>query len=646
MLGKLSSIQWGALFSLIFFGLSSQGLSRPRFQGRDLSGLNRTFNSQFARDFFEAPDFDPGFSTLNSQFIDPRFAQFPDFFQNRAQQGRFFDNRFQFQGRNNSVFFDNSPFNNQFQNFNNRNTIEFFADAQEVKGFSKLLRRGNQTLGQLASGEQISLFVDRNGNLVDRFGLRVSDRDPDITRQFQAFALQNRDNFQGGQRNAVDRFLGATGGFSDGRMTIDLAALSLRAKEVDEAGTEASDLPPGTNRVQAGLAALNFFLNTIQNRCLVRVFPEQVSGDGTVTLDFTTFRDANGNFCFNGTTISLMKSSDEKDRCNNGKIRIGELINTMMQPQNYELAQGTKGLTRAEVSALFGVSEKKVGTFGNKLLVGATRDGRKTSGVVGGPQRVLERQNTFNLPGRVCYRSLDFADVHEGGAGAQARSVEDSGILFTHEAEEWLCIGANGFLVTFLFDQNGNPLPEAPGSIASSLGALKPAVRNVMSCLDCHHTGFLGGNPNDYKEEQKGKIRIGNVPTVFTGPNGQQLTHGDFFTTNQQYNAVAQQDSNLFIEAQKRSGSYLPLANGTPEKLIPSVIHANQKDVVTAAVMSRELGVSESVAKTLLGNRKGMPRFEFENHFCEYKAQSGTVARNIAEKARKAASGTPAHKSK
>ena len=647
MTRRVSIKKWSALLALVLLGQASEVSARPRSSFRGPSNVDRNF-SQFFGNFFDEPGFDPGFSTLSSQFFfDPRLGQSQNFFGNRAQQARFFNgSQFQFRGRSNPFLFNNSPFINQFQSVQARNGFEFFADAQEVPGFSKLRRRGNQTIGQLSSGAQVSLFVDRNGNLVDRFGNRVSDRDPDITRQFQAFAIQNRNQFQGGQRNAVDRFLAASGGFSDGRMTIDLAAISLDKLGQNEFDTSISDLPPGTNRVQAGLAALNFFLNTIQTRCLVRIFPQQVSGDGTVTLDFSTFRDANGNFCFNGTTLSLMKNSDEKDRCNNGKIRIGELINTMMQPKNYELAQGTKDLNRAQVSQLLGVSDNKLGTFGNKLLVGSSQDtGKKTSGVVGGTQRVLERQDTFNLPGRMCYRSLDFLDAHEGGAGAKARSVEDSGILFSHEAEEWLCIGANGFLVTFLFNQNGTALPEAPGTIASSKRLLAPAVRNVVSCLDCHNKGFIGGNPRDYKEEQKGRIRIGNQATVFTGPNGQNLTHGDFFTTNSQYNAVAQRDSNLFVEAQKRSGSYLPLPNGDPKPLIPSVMHANQLQAVTAQVMARELRVSESIAKTLLGSRKGMSRTEFENHFCEFKAKSSDVAKNIQEKARKAAS-SETHQSK
>ncbi|NBX81686.1 hypothetical protein EBQ90_01150 [bacterium] len=534
---------------------------------------------------------------------------------------------------------------NQFNQFNQFNPffindefaslrgqgIEFFGDAREVAGFNKILRRGNQTLARLANGEQVSLSVDRNGNLVDRFGRRISDRDPDAARQAQIFFLQNRDKlFQGNQRDAVDRFLFASGGFGDGRMTIDLASFSLPVVP-DSAGNIQSDLPPGTNRVKAGLAALNFLLNTIQNRCLVRIFEQQVSG-GTVTLDFNTFRDANGNPCFNGVTISLLKTSDEKDRCNQGKIRINEMINTMMNPTNYNIAQGVAGLNRTQISDVLGVAENKLATFGNKLLVGTSLErGDKQSRVVGGDHRVIEVQNTANMPGRTCYRSLDFLDLHEGGAGTDARNVYKSGILFTHEAEEWLCIGANGFLVTFLFNQNGDLLGEAPGSIASSSGLLRPAVRNVASCLDCHASGFLGGRPNLY-EEQKNRIQVANQNTVFIGPNGQPLKHGDFFTTNTQYRARAVADSNLFVEAQKRSGSYLPKdgKNGPPVQLIPAAMEA-RKQVVRPSVMARELGVSESVAKALLGGRESVDRTEFESRFCDYKGAGDSVARSFSQ---------------
>ncbi|MFM8269821.1 MAG: hypothetical protein ACKN9V_06485, partial [Pseudomonadota bacterium] len=500
------------------------------------------------------------------------------------------------------------------QAFLNNQLGQFGNGAKTIAGFSKLLKLGNQTLGQLVTGEQIALQVDGNGNLVDQTGRRVAARDPDIARQFQSFALLNRDKLQGNQRNAVDRFLLASGGISDGRMTIDLAAFSLRPRGAGPAGAEQSDLPPGVNRIKAGLAALNFLLNSLQNQCLIRIFENQVDyASGTLTMDFSSFRDQNGNQCLSGLTLSLMEAADEKDRCNGGKIRINELINTMMQPNFYAAAQGFSGLNQSEIADRFGVNVSKFATFGNKLLVGTqVGDGKDQSNVVGGPQRVLERQNTLNVPGRFCYRSLDFKDVHEGGAGTTSRSVEESGILFTHEAEEWLCIGTNGFLVTFLFNADGTLLDEAPASVASSYKNLRPAVRNGASCLDCHHTGFLGGSST--YEEQKQKIRLLNQPTEVRGPDGRRLTHGDFFTTNQPYYAQGQQDSNVFVQSQIASGSYLPdpANQGKPIPLIPESMHV-WNDPVTEAVMARELGVSPVIARSILGGRAAIPRLDFES---------------------------------
>jgi len=521
-------------------------------------------------------------------------------------------------------------------------TSQAFVNAQfgngsvEIKGFSRLVKNGNQTLGRLANGQEIALFVDGNGNLVDGGGRRVSARDPEIVRQFQAFALQNRDQFQGNQRNAIDRFLLASGGISDGRMTIDLASLSLVPRGADAAGKVKSDLPTGVNRTKAGLAALNFLLNTLQNRCLIKIFENQVDyASGTVTMDFSSFRDQNGNQCLNGLTLSLMETADEKDRCNGGRIRINELINTMMQPGIYAKAQGYNGLTKDQVADIFGVQNDKRATFGNKLLIGTqVSDGKKESGVVGGPQRVLERQNTLNVPGRFCYRSLDFKDIHEGGAGSASRSVEESGILFSHEAEEWLCIGANGFLVTFLFNADGTQLEGAPASIASSYQNLSPEVRNGASCLDCHNKGFLGGRP--FYEEQKQKIRPLNLGTSVFGPNGRELTHGDFFTTNQPYRAQADQDSNVFLTAQIQSGSYLPDPDkkGEPIPLIPESMEVLRRPV-TEEVMARELGVSPAIAKSILGGRDSISRHDFEVRFCEYKALAGNIGNAAIEQARK-----------
>jgi|688.fasta_scaffold131850_3 hypothetical protein len=526
--------------------------------------------------------------------------------------------------RSNSAF--NSAFNNGFnsRSFGSGNRFEFFNDAKEIAGFSRLLQRGNQLLGQTSAGDHIRLFIDGRGNLVDRTGRRVSNRDPRIVREAQDFFLTNRNKFQGNARDQIDRFLFASGGFGDGRITIDLASFSLPEKKGPNDKLK-SDLPNGANRIQAGLAALNFLLNTIQNRCLIRVFENQVDfGSGTVSLNFSTFRDAEGNPCFNAETLGFMETSDANSRCNQGKIRVNELINTMMDAPKYNAAQGIAGLNRTQISAVLGVAENKVETFGNKLLVGTSLEkGSKESGVVGGDQRVLERQATLNIPGRVCYRSLDFKDVHEGGEGALARSVEERGILFSHEAEEWLCLGANGFLVTFLFNANGDLLDEAPGSIASAPGRLlSPAVRNGASCLDCHASGFLGGNPQVY-DEQKNRIKVLNQPTIFQNPNGGQLTHGDFFITNQEYDSQRRQDSNLFVAAQKRSGSFLPDEKGKPIPLVPAAMEA-RREPVSSKVLARELGIPESTALQLLGGRTGLSRTEFENNYCQYK-QAGVA---------------------
>ena len=516
----------------------------------------------------------------------------------------------------------------------------FGSGAEPIAGFSKLLKFGNQTFGQLVTGSQISLLVDGNGNLVDQRGRRVAALDPEIERQFKNFALLNRDKVQGNQRNAFDRFLLASGAVSDGKMTIDLASFSLKSRGAQAAGKELSDLPPGVNRMKAGLAALNFLLNSLQNRCLIRIFENQVDyASGTVSIDFSTFRDPNGNQCLNGLTLSLMEQADDKAKCNGGKLRINELINSMMQPNVYAVAHGINGLNKQQVADVFGVQTDQRATFGNKLLVGTkVGDGKKESGVVGGPQRVLERQEAFNLPGRFCYRSLDFKDVHEGGAGTDARSVEASGILFAHEAEEWLCVGANGFMVTFLFNADGTLLEEAPASIASTYGKLAPAVRNGASCLDCHRSGFLAGKPGRY-EEQKQKIRLLNQPTEIIGPDGRALTHGDFFTTNQPYYAQAQQDSNLFLSAQVQSGSYLPDLNGEPIALIPESMEA-WRSPVTEAVIARELGVSPLIARSILGGRESIPRFDFDNRFCEYKAAGEQIGKVALDEARKRAGAT------
>jgi hypothetical protein len=198
-------------------------------------------------------------------------------------------------------------------------------------------------------------------------------------------------------------------------------------------------------------------------------------------------------------------------------------------------------------------------------------------------------------------------------------------------------LGANGFMVTFLFDANGTLLGEAPGSIASAPNrTLRPAVRNVASCLDCHAEGFLGGSGK--YTEQKGKIKVANQQLVGrVGSGGRPLTHGDYFTTNNQYAAVAQQDSNVFVQSQKASGSYLyDPETKKPVPVIPASMEAHRSSV-NPRVMARELGIPESTAIALLGNRAGISRGQFDAEFCQWKEASSNFTKAQADSTRKAA---------
>lgn len=185
-------------------------------------------------------------------------------------------------------------------------------------------------------------------------------------------------------------------------------------------------------------------------------------------------------------------------------------------------------------------------------------------------------------------------------------------------------MGANGFLFTLLFNQEGKLLTEAPASIASSKRPGSPAIRSPMSCLDCHNQGFLGGGQNpDYKyTEQKFKIQNLNEPTLFTNPfTGQRLTHGDYFVTNGTYSGWASGDSKIFQDAQAATGSVFE-KDGKRLALVPDAIRT-RTEPVSADVAARELGISHDAAIALIGE-KDIPRTDFESKYCNLRRSSNS----------------------
>jgi len=485
--------------------------------------------------------------------------------------------------------FNNRNFNDQF--FNNQingNGVE------EVAGFSNLLKNGNNLIERNSRGEVRRLAIDGAGNL-------IGASEAETVRQAREFFLLNRDKLNAGQRQAVDRFLVRNGGASDGRLTIDLKNIILP-----------EGVPP-ERALEAALASLNFLLNTIQTNVKLKITPQNIKPDGSVDLNLTPF--------FRGEALALLKAADPTIACT-GTVRLDRLISFAMDPNIYYKFINAPQ-TRAELAAAVGVQEDKTRTSGNKILVGTNAEGEFESGVTRN-LRVIEVQASQRVPGSSCYRSLDVIDRNAPGSQSSSRDVRQKGINFTHDAEEWLCLGRNGMMQGFLFNANGGIIiGRAPAEIATgALGTVGPAISAVAACLDCHSNGFIAGGPikdgggKNYTEQFQ---NIPNTDTVFRNSFGSRLTHRDFFTNNPTYRQRAARDSEIFLEAQRSTGSFFTVNGRDAFPLLPKMVRKFD-DPLKPADVARTLGVSEAAAASVIG--KAIDRNLFESKYCNLRVGS------------------------
>ena len=464
---------------------------------------------------------------------------------------------------------------------------------EEVAGFSNLLKNGNNLIERNSRGEVRRLAIDGAGNL-------IGASEAETVRQAREFFLLNRDKLNAGQRQAVDRFLVRNGGASDGRLTIDLKNIILP-----------EGVPP-ERAMEAALASLNFLLNTIQTNVKLKITPQNIKPDGSVDLNLAPF--------FRGEALALLKAADPTIACT-GKVRLDRLIAFAMDPDNYyKFINAPK--TRTELAAAVGIQEDKTRTSGNKILVGTNAEGEFESGVTRN-LRVIEVQASQRVPGSSCYRSLDVIDRNAPGGQSSSRDVRQKGIFFTHDAEEWLCLGRNGMMQGFLFNAKGDLLGRAPAEIATgALGTVGPAVSAVAACLDCHANGFIAGGPikdgggKNYTEQIQ---NIPNTDTVFRNSFGARQSHRDFFTNNPTYRQRAARDSEIFLEAQRSTGSLFSVNGKDAFPLIPKMVRKFD-DPLKPADVARTLGVSESAAASVIG--KAIDRNLFESKYCNLRVGS------------------------
>ena len=160
--------------------------------------------------------------------------------------------------------------NNRFNNVFDRN--QDLKDVKDVIGFSQLQQAGNNLIERTSQGIIRKLQILGNGELAafdPRVGTFVRP-EAETVRHLREFYLKNLDKFNGAQANAVNRFLVANGGISNGRMVVDLDAFDL------ESNSPGFNQLPLEERRKAALAALNFLLNTLQTRFKLQIPPAKV----------------------------------------------------------------------------------------------------------------------------------------------------------------------------------------------------------------------------------------------------------------------------------------------------------------------------------------------------------------------------------
>lgn len=560
------------------------------------------------------------------------------FFFNSVQSQNAFRNLALGSFNRNTGFVGVNGINNQFDRFNTNQRFDlvtgnssFFNAGNlvnplattEVAGFSKL-RELNKELVELdKNGIAQRLFISGNGELIGG----AKPPEARTVQQLKEFYILNRDKFNGNQKALIDRFLARQGALSNGQFIVDIDQfpLDLENEFVKQVLQQRYNGDIKQMRRDLGRAALNYLLNTLQARFKIKIPKEKVNADGTVALNLAPF--------FRGEALALLQRADPTASCT-GKIRLNALINFTLDPGNYyKFLNAPKNLK--DLAAAYGVqNDKRLSndrTLGvaNKLFIGVDDKGVKESGVASGEQRILEVQNALNISvssddprERSCYRSLDTTDHVADGEQQLSRSVKVDGVNFTHDAEEWLCLGSNGFMQGFLAAKDGELiLKRAPAEIATG-GILGPSIAAVASCLDCHSNGFIGGGPRGgkgstlfYKDH---RAEVSREP--FVDAFGRTTTHQGLFTSPDAYFARTKVDTDIFARAREVTESEFKDMKGDPFKTLPILMSSHRKPI-TDANAATELGFgegpgAEARAHTLLASANIKTREDFNAKYC------------------------------
>lgn len=516
-------------------------------------------------------------------------------------------------------------------------------DARAERGISSRVGRviglrGGSSLVNLDNVKDISPNVVQIGNqlfersknsafvfrplFIDGFaGRLLGATSADTIKQVRDFFLQNFDQFRGRALQLVERFLANNGALN---AILGRACFSLGTTNLPDKGYEHMQ----GNELRVKTAALSFLLNSMStDRNVITVSPGEVDKNGVVCKNVRGRIPA--------AALAVLQNDNPYDCTGRGAgpIDLGNAINKFASPDlYYQMTSAPR--TGKELSDVLGTEFDKRRTFGNKIVVAGKTTGNNgnSESIVGKhPQRLLEVQNTRNIPGGSLYTSYDNPYNLPPGVKAEGADHFRNGINTDHVASELIWLAPNGFQRFYLQDKNGVRANSAPVEIAEMTqnskvhpqrcdakgtctfdGVVGRDVSAGMVCMVCHSDG-----PMDHKVSiATGKPYTDNFGKI-------PAAHQQSYTTVPVYASRVDRDRVIFKNALVRAGAFIPLSKDKPNNaapLLPDFTGAYRRNL-TVAEAAQALGTSESAlaGRVRLGSDGRISRTDFEAAFCGLK---------------------------
>lgn len=540
--------------------------------------------------------------------------------------------------------------------FNDRN-------FQQIR--SGLFKRRGRNEFVVGNNGNLNLFENDSGSLrqLNVFSANLGARTQAGARQAGDFIAENRNRFN--SRRLADIGIRNSGG----NLTALNGIVKLYVKTLVP-GKDETNLPPGINErfkqdwKSVAASILNGFLNSIsRSTTLIRVRPQDIRNDGTITLNLGRF--------FDRDQLALFARSDPNSRCRGGTIDAQTMMAFNLDPEKYAVhKQSSKNRDQFLRNCGcedddFSLTRQRIALSESDVAPGAAISGR-----------VVHFRAADEGRG-ACVFTDDVDQRNTPGGNADDASVFTSGIFTGKKAEEHFCITrnrrdrltgrrtGNGYPEVGLYDANKNRVNFAPAQNAAganSAGALAIA-NSSLACYSCHwrgggfliagdkryhdtsvntNRGLLPANTPVYTDNfPKIQARFGNeILRGVRSRAGAFLSQADFFTTNRGYVGPWRNPLNQIVtKSLKDSGAIYQAATGEFGRLLfPSSYGQYFEDLNTEA-MARAQGVSkeffEKAFPALVGKQgekdKSVKRTTWDQRFCDVRSRLAAAARGDAQ---------------